>query len=117
MLAIANARRLLLLSLAAASPLLGVPAPMLAAEPPPPKGEAQADAKTIVIPVEGMVCYACAATVKRSVKSLAGVIDVEVNLEKRTAKVTYAANKVSAERIAAAIDQAGYRAGLPRGAE
>jgi copper chaperone CopZ len=116
MVAIANTRRLLL-SLAAAFPLLGFPDAVLAAEPPPLKGEAQADAKTIVIPVEGMVCYACAATVKKSIKSIAGVIDVEVSLEKRTAKVTYAANKVSAERIAAAIDQAGYKAGLPRGAE
>jgi copper chaperone CopZ len=41
------------------------------------------------------------------------VVDVEVSPEQRTAKVTFAANKLSAERIAAAINQAGYRAGMP----
>jgi copper chaperone CopZ len=115
MVALASTRRMLL-GLAAASVLLGIPGAGLAAEP-SPKGAAQADLKTIVIPVEGMVCFACAATVKKAVQSLGGVVDVEVSLEKRTAKVTYAADKLSADRIAAAINQAGYRAALPRGTE
>jgi hypothetical protein len=56
-------RRVLLAS-GAASVLLGWRGPELAAEPPSPKGDGQSDSKTIVIPVEGMVCFACAATVK-----------------------------------------------------
>jgi mercuric ion binding protein len=110
------ARRMLLV-LAGASVLLGSAGRVFSAGPPSPKDEAHADLKTIVIPVEGMVCFACAATVKKAVKSLEGVRDVEVSLEKRTAKVTYAAHKLSADRIVAAINQAGYRAGLPKEAE
>lgn len=73
--------------------------------------------ETIVIPVEGMACVACAATVKKAVKSLAGVSNVEVSLGARSAKVTYAPDKVSPDRIAAAIDEAGYKAGAPRKAD
>jgi copper chaperone CopZ len=109
--------RRMLLVLAGTSALLGAPGPAFAAETPPQKGDAQADLTTIVIPVEGMVCFACAATVKNAVKSLDGVRDVEVSLERGTAKVTYAAEKLSADRIVAAINPAGYRAELPRGAE
>ena len=73
--------------------------------------------KTVVIPVEGMACVACAASVKRALKAIDGVSEVEVNLEKRSARVTYAAGKVTAERLAAAINRLGYRAGTPREAE
>jgi copper chaperone CopZ len=110
------ARRMLLV-LAGASVLLGDPGSTFAADPPSPNGNAHAELTTIVIPVESMVCFACAATVKKAVKSLDGVRDVEVSLEKGTAKVTYAADKLSADRIIAAINQAGYRPRPPRGAE
>lgn len=70
--------------------------------------------KTAVIPVEGMVCVACAATVKKALKSLTGVSNVEVSLEKRTALVTFEAGKVSLDRIVAAIDNVGYKAGTPK---
>jgi copper chaperone CopZ len=100
-----------------ASLLIAPLASAVAAEPAPPRGDAQARLTTVVIPVEGMVCFACAATVKRAVRSLDGVVDVEVSIEKRTAKVTFAAGRLSAERIAAAISAAGYKAGTPRAAE
>lgn len=79
--------------------------------------DSEAALKTIVIPIEGMECVACAATVKHTVKSLAGVSRVEVSLEKRTAQVTYAPDKLSLDRIVAAIDKLGYKAGIPRDAE
>jgi len=73
--------------------------------------------KTAVVPVEGMVCVACAATVKKALKSLTGVANVEVSLEKRTALVTFEAGKVSLDRIVAAIDNVGYKAGKPKEVE
>jgi copper chaperone CopZ len=79
-----------------------------------PTGNAQL--KTVVIPVDGMVCFACAATIKRTVKSLGGVSSTEVSLEKRTVQVTYAADQLTPERIAAAINKLGYKAGAPRDA-
>lgn len=73
--------------------------------------------KTVVIPVEGMVCVACSATVKRALKSIDGVSKVEVSLEKRTAQVTYAPDKLSPDRLVAAINKAGYKAGTPKEVE
>lgn len=80
-------------------------------------GAAAAQSKTVVIPVQGMVCVACAGTVKAALKSVSGVSRVEVSLEKRTAHVTYAPEKLSPYELAAAIDKAGYKAGLPKGVQ
>ena len=79
--------------------------------------ENKQDLKTTVIPVEGMVCVACAATVKKAIKSLSGVSNVEVSLENRTARVTFATAKISLDRITAAIDGVGYKAGTPKEVE
>lgn len=75
--------------------------------------EATATATTF-IPIEGMSCGSCAATVKRTVKAIDGVTEVEVSLEHRGARVSYVAREVSPDRIAAAINQLGYKAGQPR---
>lgn len=69
---------------------------------------------TTFIPIEGMSCGSCAATVKRSVKAIDGVTEVEISLEHRGARVRYIASKVSPDRIAAAINQLGYKAGQPK---
>ena len=71
--------------------------------------------RTMIIPVEGMACIACAASVKR--KAIDGVSDVEVNLEARSARVTYAPAKVAPDSLVAAINKLGYRAGTPKEAE
>jgi copper chaperone CopZ len=71
----------------------------------------------VVIPVEGMACVACAASVKRALKAIDGVAAVEVNLEKRSAQVTYMPAKVTPDRLVAAINKAGYRAGTPKEVE
>jgi copper chaperone CopZ len=69
--------------------------------------------KTTFIPVEGMSCGSCAATVKRGVRKLDGVTDVEVSLEHRGARVRYSEGKVTPDQIAAAITRLGYKAGHP----
>lgn len=76
-----------------------------------------AERRVTVIPVEGMACVACAAAVRSTVKSLDGVLNVEVSLVKRTAKMTYQTSKLSAEQIAAAIAKLGYKVGTPRDIE
>lgn len=78
---------------------------------------AKSDLKTVVIPVEGMACIACAASVKRALKSINGVSEVEVNLAQRVARVTYAPAKVAPDRFVAAINKLGYRAGTPKEVE
>jgi len=68
---------------------------------------------SVVIPVEGMSCVACAARVKKTVASIAGVGDVEVNLAERNARVRFDTSRLAADRIVAAINGLGYRAGTP----
>ncbi|KAB2913235.1 MAG: heavy-metal-associated domain-containing protein [Hyphomicrobiaceae bacterium] len=90
----------------------GLGARALAAQP-----AAESAVKTVVIPVEGMACVACAASVKRALKTIDGVAAVEVNLEQRAARVTYMPGKVTPDRLVAAINKLGYRAGTPKEVE
>lgn len=113
---LAYGRRILLV-IAAGVVLLGSPASMLTAVAQPKASESKRDLKTIVLPIEGMVCVACAASVRKTIKSLDGVASVEVNLEKRSAQVTYATQKLSPDQIIAAVNKLGYRAGTPREVE
>lgn len=83
------------------------------AQPPMP----QSGTKVVTIPIEGMSCEACAARVKRSLKAIDSVAEVEISLEYRNARVRYVEDKVSPERLVAAINQLGYKAGTPRAAE
>ena len=70
--------------------------------------------KTVVIPVDGMACFACAAAVKDRIKSLAGVSHVDVSLAKGGAGVTYEPDKLSPDTIVAAINALGYKAETPK---
>lgn len=106
---------LIALIVAAAPLLLGPMSGAFAA--PDVAVEQQASIKFTVIPVEGMICISCAATIKRAVKNIPGVFHVEVSLEDRTARVSYVPAKVSAESIVAAINKLGYRAGAPQEAQ
>ena len=78
------------------------------------QSEPKSSLHTVEIPVEGMACFVCAGTIKSTVKSLAGVLRVEVSLEKRSTKVTYFGDGHVPEQIVAAIDKLGYKAGTPR---
>ena len=70
--------------------------------------------KTVSIPVEGMSCVSCAARVKRTLKGIDGVQHVEVSLEHREARVRFSPEKVTPERLEAAINELGYKAGKAR---
>ena len=70
----------------------------------------------VVVPVEGMSCAACVASVRKAVKSVEGVTAVEVNLAQRDARVEYDAARVSPDKIVNAINDAGFKAGDAKGA-
>lgn len=77
-----------------------------------PRGRVpDAQTKTISIPIEGMTCASCVAHVKQRLKSIEGVSEVEVSLEHRNVRVRYVDAQVSEERLAAAINDLGYKAG------
>lgn len=72
-----------------------------------------AGAKSVVVPIQGMSCGACVANVKRTLKSVEGVKEVEVSLENKQARIQFDAAKVKPEGLAAAIQKAGYKPGTP----
>jgi copper chaperone CopZ len=78
-----------------------------------PPATAEQKEKTVVIPVEGMSCVACTASVRKTLSSIAGVTEVKVNLVERNARVRFDSKRVSPDRLVDAINRLGYRAGVP----
>lgn len=70
--------------------------------------------KTVKMPVNGMVCSACQSHVKKTIKSVDGVTDVEVNLEKKFAVFTFDSKKVKIEQVQKAVNDKGFEAGKPQ---
>lgn len=60
-----------------------------------------------VLNVEGMMCGKCQAHVQKALEGIAGVTEVEVSLENKTASVTME-NEIADETLAEAVTEAGY---------
>ena len=58
--------------------------------------------------VQGMTCAHCQAAVTKALKGVPGVAAVEVDLQGKRAQVGYGADKVTVERLAKAVEEAGY---------
>lgn len=67
----------------------------------------------VSIPVEGMSCGACAARLKRGLKAVDGVLDVEVTLHPGAARIGYLPSKTDPPRLVAAINALEFTAGTP----
>ena len=67
----------------------------------------------IEMPVQGMDCANCVATVRSAIAHVPGVTSVEVYLATEKASVTLDRSRVGAERIRQAIESAGYRSPAP----
>lgn len=78
---------------------------------------AQVKLTTTVIPVDGMSCVSCVASVKKTLSSMPGVGEVEVNLAERSARVSFDSTRVSPQQFVTAIDNLGYHAGTPKQAQ
>ena len=68
---------------------------------------------TITIPVGGMTCAACQASVQRALGREPGVVDASVNLMMQSAAVTYDPSLTDPDGLVAAIRRSGYEAELP----
>ena len=78
------------------------------------QSESTAKAVTAVsIPVEGMSCMSCVASIKRTTTAIEGVKDVKVDLAGRSARIEYAPDKTTPEQIASSISGLGYKVGTP----
>lgn len=67
------------------------------------------DLKTVAVPVQGMTCANCAATIERKLHKMAGVSQVAVNLATEKALITYDPRLTSLKAVAGEIEQAGFR--------
>jgi copper chaperone len=66
--------------------------------------------ETTVLKVDGMTCGGCVRSVTNVLKTLPGVADAVVSLEKSEAKVTFDPARTSPAAFRKAIEEAGYEA-------
>ncbi len=62
------------------------------------------------IPIGGMTCHGCVATVTNAIKHVEGVELVKVTLDGKSAEVMYDETKVDVAKIREAIAESGYQA-------
>lgn len=67
----------------------------------------------ITLPVDGMTCAACQATVQRALTAAPGVAKAAVNLLSHEATVYYDPSATNPEALVAAINDTGYESRLP----
>ena len=67
-----------------------------------------AESKQLTLPVTGMTCANCVATVERNLKRLDGVESAVVNLSSERATVEFDADKLGLEDLLARVERAGY---------
>ncbi|MEP0805905.1 MAG: copper-translocating P-type ATPase [Chloroflexota bacterium] len=66
------------------------------------------DAKQLTLPITGMTCANCVATVERNLKKLDGVQNAVVNLSSERATVEFDASKLKLTDFIARVERAGY---------
>lgn len=71
---------------------------------------AAAGGQKVVLDVKGMTCAACPLTVKAVLRKQPGVEEVKMDAAQNTAEVTFDPAKVSPERLARAVTEAGHPA-------
>ncbi len=64
-------------------------------------------------PIEGMTCGNCVRHVEQALKSLSGISQLEVNLEKQEALIEYDSALLTHETMATALKEAGYTMAAP----
>jgi periplasmic mercuric ion binding protein len=64
--------------------------------------------QTAVLDIQNMTCGLCPVTVKKSLEKVAGVSQARVDFEKKTATVTFDADKTNAMALVKATTDAGF---------
>jgi len=64
--------------------------------------------RQVILPVKGMTCANCVATVERNLRKLDGVVESSVNLSSERATVGYDPQRVKIEEFISRIRKAGY---------
>jgi len=66
--------------------------------------------QTTTLTLDGMHCQGCVQIVQNVLEQQAGVKGATVSLDPQQARIAFDANQVSAETLAQAINNAGYKA-------
>lgn len=74
-----------------------------------------AASQTVVLEVPGMTCVACPVTVKKALSKVAGVTQVETDLDKKEVAVTFDDTRTTPKALARATTDAGYPSKLQGG--
>jgi Cu+-exporting ATPase len=69
----------------------------------------RAQLEKAVFAVEGMTCASCVSRVEKALSEVEGVVGADVNLATERATVTYDPRQTDFEKMARAVDSAGYR--------
>ena len=64
--------------------------------------------KQVILPITGMTCANCVATIERNLKRVPGVSDVAVNLSSERATVAFDPNLSTLPDLVAKVENAGY---------
>ncbi len=64
--------------------------------------------KTVVLEVQNMTCSLCPIAVKKSLQQVPGVAEAKVDLEKKTATVTFDPDKATPAALVKATTDAGF---------
>ncbi len=76
----------------------------------PKKDDPFSKTEVTTISLPSMVCGTCKETIQKAIYTVDGVKDVNIDLDKKTAQVTFVPMQTSLEVIESAITDAGYDA-------
>jgi Cu+-exporting ATPase len=72
------------------------------------------NSKKVILPLRGMTCASCAATIEKALSGLPGVSQANVNLASEKASVEYNTDKVDVATMAKTVSNAGYSVALEK---
>jgi periplasmic mercuric ion binding protein len=75
-----------------------------------PIGAFAGEPRQTVLDVPGMNCSLCPVTVKKALQRVPGFIDAQVDLDAKRAVIKYDSEKVTPDRLATAVTNAGFPA-------
>ena len=64
--------------------------------------------KSITLNVQNMTCGLCPVTIKKALENTVGVTKVQIEFDKKTAVVSYDAEKVGVAKLVSATTNAGF---------
>jgi copper chaperone CopZ len=74
--------------------------------------EARAGSRAVTLKIEKMACGSCAKRIANILEDIEGVKSAEVSFDSRGAVVDYDPSKVTAQQLADAVNEAGFKASV-----